>query len=189
MVEPITKEVWWQAQRNLANITAEFDLLKVGIGQLEDDVSQLQTDLDQLRLEMEHDSDIFPDSTARIIELTAGTPADTWSDWVEVEDDTPVTPVTFTSKIVKETHVTGILIEDLSDSDKRYELEIAWGDDKTRFLRHRFLSGEVKKLAAIQFMRIRAESIPVGEKVYYRMRCQEALATCEISLRYHYHPE
>ncbi|GAH48603.1 unnamed protein product, partial [marine sediment metagenome] len=87
-----------------------------------------------------------------------------------------------------ETHLTGILIEDLSTKDKRYEMEIAWGDAWTRILVHRFLSGEVKKLAAIQFMRIRAESILTGEKVYYRMRCQEASATCEVSLRYHYHP-
>jgi len=66
---------------------------------------------------------------------------------------------------------------------------MAWGDARTRILVHRFLTGDVvKKLPAIQFVRIRAESIPIGEKVYYRMRCQEALATCEISLRYHYHP-
>ena len=88
-----------------------------------------------------------------------------------------------------ETHLSGILIEDLSIKDKRYELEIAWGDDKTRILKHRSLTGEVKKLPAIQFIRIRAGSVPVDEKVYYRMRCEEALATCEISLRYHYHPE
>lgn len=160
----------------------------LGFPGLVTDAEQLQADLDQLRLEMEHDSEVFPDSTARIIELTAGTPADTWSNWAEIEDDTPVTPVTFSSKVTEETHITGLLIEDLSDSDKRYELEIAWGDDKTRFLVHRFLSGEVKKLPAIQFMRIRAESIPVGERVYYRMRCQEPLATCEVSLRYHHHP-
>jgi len=182
MVERITREQFYQHILGVLNLVVDVEGLQTS-------VAELEADLDQLRLEMEHDSDIFPDSTARIIELTAGTPADTWSNWIEVEDDTPVTPITFSSKVIKETHMTGILIEDLSDSDKRYELEIAWGDDKTRFLKHRFLSGEVKKLAAIQFMRIRAESIPINEKVYYRMRCEEALATCEISLRYHYHPE
>lgn len=173
MVYPLTHEEWWQAQRNLANITEEFNLIKA--------------DLALLRLEMQHNSDIFPDSTARKVEFVAGTPANTWTSWIEVEDDTPVTPITFSSKIVVETHITGILIEDLSNKDKRYELEIAWGDDKTRILVHRFLAGEVKELPAVQFARVRAERIPVGEKVYYRMRCEEALATCEISLRYHYH--
>lgn len=149
----------------------------------------LEADVERLRLEMEHDSEIFPDSTALKVEFTAGTPANAWSAWAEVEDDTPVTPITFSSKIIKETHVSGILIEDLSNKDKRYEMEIAWGDDKTRVLIHRFLTGDVvKKLPAIQFVRIRAASIPISEKVYYRMRCEQALATCEISLRYHYHP-
>jgi len=160
-----------------------------GFPGLVSDVEELQAEVDRLRLEMEHDSEIFPDSTARKVEFTAGTPADTWGDWAEVEDDTPVTPITLSSKITRETHVSGILIEDLSHKDKRYEMQIAWGDDKVRVLAHRFLTGEVKKLPAIQFIRIRAESISVGERVYYRMRCQEALATCEISLRYHYHPE
>ena len=66
-------------------------------------------------------------------------------------------------------------------------MEIAYGDDKTNVLRHRFISGEEKKLEAITFMRIRAEEIPAGEKVYYRMKCETASATCEISLRYHVH--
>lgn len=162
----------------------------LGVLNLVVDVERLQAEVDRLRLEMEHNSEIFPDSTARIIELTAGTPINTWSDWSEVEDDTPVTPITFSSKIIGETHVSGILIEDLSIKEKRYELEIAWGDDKTITLRHRFLTGDVaKKLPAIQFIRIRTASIPINEKVYYRMRCEQALATCEISLRYHYHPE
>jgi len=152
------------------------------------DLTEVEADLDQLRLEMEHDSDIFPDSTTRMVQFTAGTPADTWISWAEIEDDTPVTPVTFSSKVIYETHLTGILVEDLSIKDKRYEMEIAWGDAKTRVMIHRFLSGEVKKLPAIQFIRIRAGSMPAGEKVYYRMRCQEASATCEVSLRYHYHP-
>ncbi len=170
-----THEDFWQ------HITDTLQVLgKIGV---------LQVDIDQLRLEMEHDSDIFPDGTERKVEFTAGTPANTWSAWIEVEDDTPVTPITFSSKVIRETHVSGLLIEDISIKDKRYELEIAWGDDKIRILLHRFLMGDVvKKLAAIQFIRIRTASIPIGGLVYYRMRCEEALATCEISLRYHYHP-
>ena len=113
MVERITREQFYQH-------ILEFPDLRV-------DMDQLQADMDQLRYEMEHDSEIFPDSTARIVEFTAGTPINTWSAWVEVEDDTPVTPITFSSKVIGETHLSGILIEDLSDKDKRYELEIVWG--------------------------------------------------------------
>lgn len=145
-------------------------------------------DVETLIFEAQHDSVIFPDSTERKVELTAGNPANTWNAWVELADDTPVTPITFSSKCaIGNTHVSGFLIEDLSIKDKRYQLEIAYGDAKTRILTHRFLSGEVKKLPAVQFVRVRAAPIPAGEKVYYRMKCEDAAATCEISLRYHVH--
>lgn len=154
-----------------------------------DDIETIKGDVDILVLEAQHDSDIFPDSTERKVELTAGNPANTWSAWIELVDDTPVTPITFSSKCAtKSTHISGLLVEDLSDSDKRYQMEIAYGDAKIGVLTHRFLSGETKKLPAIQFMLVRADHIPAGEKVYYRMKCEEAAATCEISLRYHCHP-
>ncbi|GAH65019.1 unnamed protein product, partial [marine sediment metagenome] len=106
--------------------------IQTDVATLRTEVATLQADMAELRLEMEHDSDLFPESTARVGPLTAGAPADTWSDWAEVTDDTPVTPVTFSSKVTKETHITGMLVEDLSHKDKRYALEIAWGDAKTR---------------------------------------------------------
>ena len=158
------------------------------IEELQADIEELQTEVDSLILEIQHDSELFPENTDRKVELTAGTPANTWSAWTEIEDDdTP--PVTFSSKIICIVHLSGLLIEDLSNKDKRYELQIAYGDAKTQITSHRFLVGDVvKKLAAIQFIRVRAEHIPLGEKVYYRMRCETAGATCEISLRYHCHP-
>lgn len=150
-------------------------------------LTQLQADMDELLLEMQHDSLIFPDATERKVEFTAGSPANTFGTWVEIVDDTPVTPITFSSKFSQRGHMSGILIEDLSDKDKRYLLEVAYGDAKTIILRHRFLSGEAKKLPAIQFIRIRAEHLPAEETVYYRMKCETAGATCEVSFRYHYH--
>ncbi|MBA7676475.1 hypothetical protein ES703_84716 [subsurface metagenome] len=147
-------------------------------------------DLSPLLLEIRHDSELFPEDTNRKVELTAGAPANTWSDWAEIEDDTPVTPDTLSSKFATQLgHISGILIEDLSDKEKRYQLEVAYGDAKTRVLTHRFLTGDVaKKLAAIQFIRIRAEEVPAGETIYYKMKCETAGATCEVSFRYHYHP-
>ena len=142
--------------------------------------------IDEIILEIQHESDIFPEDSDESVTFTAGGVANTFGAWVEIAVDGDGD--TFSSKVATETgHISGILVEDLSDKDKRYLLEIAYGDDKTNVLRHRFLSGEVKKLAAIQFVRIRAEAIPAGETVYYRMKCETALATCEISLRYHTH--
>jgi len=156
---------------------------------IQTDVEAIQTDVDELILEMQHDSEIFPENTNRKVEFTAGAPANTWGAWAEVEDDTPVTPDTLSSKFATQVgHISGILIEDLSDKDKRYQLEVAHGDAKTRIMTHRFLSGEVKKLPAIQFMRIRAAQMPAGETIYYRLKCETAGATCEVSFRYHYHP-
>ena len=150
-------------------------------------IEAIQTDVDELILEMQHDSVLFPENTNRKVEFTAGNPANTWSAWAEIEDDTPVTPDTLSSKFTTQAHLSGLLVEDLSNKDKRYQLEVAYGDAKTRILTHRFLSGEVKKLPAIQFMRIRAAQMPAGETIYYRMKCETAGATCEVSFRYHYH--
>jgi len=143
--------------------------------------------LERLLLEIQHESPIFPEDTDEVITLTAGGEVDTFSDWAEIAIDGNGT--SFSSKVaLVPAHISGILIEDLDTKDKRYLMEIAYGDDKTAVLRHRFVSGETKKLAAIQFMRIRSEEITAGETVYYRMKCETASATCEISLRYHPHP-
>lgn len=136
--------------------------------------------------ESEHDSSIYPADTDDLVTFTAGGTANVFGAWAEI--DTVAGGDTFSSKVASVAqHVSGILVEDLDTADKRYTMEIAYGDDKTIVFRHRFLSGEVKKLSAIQFMRIRAEEIPAGETVYYRLKCETALATCEISLRYHTH--
>jgi len=129
---------------------------------------------------------IYPADTDDVVILTAGGTDDTFGDWAEI--DTDAGGDTFSSKIAgQDAHISGFLVEDLDTVDKRYLLEISYGDDKTNVLRHRFLSGEVKKLPAVQFMRIRTERLPAGVTVYYRMKCETADATCEVSLRYHFH--
>jgi len=142
--------------------------------------------IDQLILEIQHESDLFPEDTDEVVTFTAGGAVNTFGAWAEIAVDTVGT--TFSSKLATlDGHISGLLIEDLDTADKRYLLEIAYGADKTNVLKHRFISGETKKLAAVNFMRIRAEEIPAGETVYYRMKCETALATCEVSLRYHTH--
>lgn len=143
--------------------------------------------VDELLLEIQHDSDIFPEDTDEVVTFTAGGTVDTFGSWVEIAVDG--NGETFSSKVASEIgHISAILIEDLDTADKRYLIEVAYGDDKTVVLRHRFISGEAKKLAAINYMKIRADAIPAGETVYYRMKGETAGATCEISLRYHTHP-
>ena len=143
-------------------------------------------DIALLVLEARHESGIFPEDTDEVVTFTAGTPANTFGPWAEIAVDGNGT--TFSSKVATETgHISGILVECLDTIDKRYLLEIAYGDDKTNVLRYRFISGQTKELEAMQFVKIRADEIPAGETVYYRMKCETAGATCEISLRYHTH--
>ena len=142
--------------------------------------------VDLLYLEAQHESEIFPENTNEVVTFTAGGTINTFGSWVEIAVDGNGT--TFSSKVATENgHISGIMIEDLSVKDKRYLLEIAYGAAKTNVLRHRFLSGDTKKLDAVNYMKIRADDIPAGEKVYYQMKCETAEATCEISLRYHTH--
>jgi len=142
--------------------------------------------VDVLFLEAQHESALFPEDTDEVVTFTAGGTVNTFGSWAEIAVDGNGT--TFTSKVATENgHISGILVEDLDTVDKRYLLEIAYGADKTSVLRHRFLTGDAKKLDAVNYMRIRAEDIPAGETVYYRMKCETAGATCEVSLRYHTH--
>ncbi|MBA7705479.1 hypothetical protein ES703_114309 [subsurface metagenome] len=142
--------------------------------------------IDELLLEIQHESDLFPEDSDESVTFAAGGVANTFSSWIELAEDGNGT--TFSSKVAeKGGHISGLLIEALDTDDKRYLLEIAYGDDKVNVLRHRFIAWDTKKLNAVNFIRIRAEDIPAGETVYYRMKCETALATCEISLRYHDH--
>jgi len=161
---------------------------EMGVIDLTSEVAVIDALVDKLIEEFEHDSSIYPADTDEVVTFTAGGTVNTFGAWAEIDVDGDGD--TFSSKVATTAqHLSGILIEDLDTDDKRYLLEIAYGADKTLVLRHRFISGETKKLAAIQFIRIRAAQIPAGETVYYRMKCETAGATCEISLRYHSHAD
>ena len=132
-----------------------------------------------------HVTGLFPVSSANYVTFTAGNVNNTFGAWAEIADNAAnKLSAAFATSYG---HVTAILLEDLSVKDKRYLFELAYGDDKTVILRHRFLSGEVKKLDAVLFVRIRSVIIPEAQLLYYRMMCETAAATCEISFRYHTH--
>lgn len=132
-----------------------------------------------------HVSGLFPISVANYITFVAGNVANAFGEWAEIVDDAANSMSDIFALATG--HIGGVLVEDLSTKDKRYLFELAYGEDKTIIMRHRFLSGDTKKLDAIQYMQIRSLIVPVGETVYYRMMCETASETCEVSFRYHTH--
>lgn len=139
----------------------------------------------ELRIRQEHETYVYPDASNKVCTLTAGGTDNTWGTWAELDIDGD--GETLSSKVTSDTHITAIQIENLTE-DLVYILELAYGDDKTNILRHRFLKGGVLKLTTlVQFIRIRSVVVPVGETIYYRMMCATGGSTCEVSFRYHYH--
>lgn len=136
--------------------------------------------------ELMHVSHIFPEGAGvndKAI-FTANVADNTWSDWIEIADNNPIT---LSSKFAgRAGHISSIQVEDASVNDKVYVLEIAYGADKINVAVHRFISGTTL-LPAIQQIRLRPEAIPAGETVYYRLKCETGGSTCQVSFRYHYH--
>lgn len=198
---PLVDEIWEAVQA----IQEDLDALDIGAlttlieaipttSELEEGLSIIKTrtggsydrKTDSLEAEGEeshHLTKIFPEGTDEHITFTAGGVANTFGAWAEIVDNVPNS---FSSKITHPTHITAFMIEDANVKDKTYFIEVAYGDAKTVVSRYRFISGETK-LPAIQQMRVRSEDIPVGETVYYRMKCESAGKTCTLHLRYYYH--
>lgn len=134
-----------------------------------------------------HQTSLFPANASDVCTFKAGATPNVFGDWAEIADSPSGNKLT-SAFATEEGHITGVLVEDLDTDDKRYLFEIAYGETtKTVILRHRFVSGVDKKLPPLQFVRIRSVIIPVGEKVYYRMKCETGSAECEMSFRYHPH--
>lgn len=147
-------------------------------------IRRLLEDTDQLILEQAHVTRIFPATTDLTCTLTAHANPDTWSSWAEVQDSAVLK---FSSVVIKDTHLSSMFIEWCSDTDKLYQIELAYGDDKIAIAPLRITSGDKNFLGPLQQMRIRADRIPIGEKIYYRMMCAIGGGTCQVSFRYHYH--
>ncbi len=130
-----------------------------------------------------HTSHLFPEDSNETVTFTAGAPDNTFGAWVEIVDNNAVT---FSSKAVNHgIHISSVQIESADTKDKIYILEIAYGAAKTNVVTHRFATGDLVKLDAIQQIRLRPDIIPAGETIYYRMKCETAGATCTLLIRYH----
>lgn len=129
-----------------------------------------------------HVSKVFPEDTDETVMVTAGNVANVFSDWIEIVDNTPVT---LSSKIVdRNAHIVGVNLEDCSVKDKRYRIEVAYGDAKVVVVRSRFMKVAIKVDVDHQ-RRVRSIEVPKGEPVYYRLKCETASATAEVQLRYY----
>ena len=157
-------------------VCCDIDDISDVIDDINDDVTVLYTD-------NAHDSYIFPEDTDETVIWTAGNVNHTWSAWAEIVDNNAVT---LSSKVAATgMHISAILIEDVDTTGKTYMYEIAYGASHTVVARARFAASDANKGNPIQEARIRADHIPTGETVYYRMKCETASATAQISVRYH----
>lgn len=140
--------------------------------------------LAELYVEAFHTTFLFPEDSGETVTFTAGGVNNTFGNWLEIVDNTPVT---LSSKFTtKGGHISSIKLVDADTNDKVYIIELAYGAAKTVITPYDFVSGTVL-LPPTQQVRVRAEKIPAGETIYYRMKCETGGATCRVSFRYHYH--
>lgn len=145
----------------------------------------IQDQVDAIYLEIAHNSEIFPVDTDETVIFTAGGTNHIWLAWTEIVDNNAVT---FSSKLAAcDGHISAVLVEDVDTIGKSYLYEIAYGASHTVIARARFAASDANKGNPIQEARIRADHIPAGETVYYRMKCETASATAQVSIRYHCH--
>lgn len=139
-------------------------------------------DIDDIHHYTHHVSDIFPDDTNKTVTLTAGGVANTFGAWAAVVDNLAAELSTVFA--AANGHIASILIEDCSATDVRYELEVSYGAAKVVVARTRFMK-EVNKTDVSHQTRIRSIHIPLGETVYYRLKCETADGTAQVHFRYY----
>jgi len=132
---------------------------------------------------VEHITSIFPSDTNLTCTFTAHANANTWSAWTEILDSA-ATKLS-ASFAACEGHITAMGIENLSEEDAIYMIEIAWGAAKAIITRGRF-AGATKFQTPTEHLRFWAPSFPVGELIYYRMKTDTAVAdTATVHFRHH----
>lgn len=148
-------------------------------------LAAMDDNLDIILLEAQHTTALFPDNTSLTCTLTAAATADTFSGWTEIADSGTTT---LSSKFTAEAgHISSIIIENLSQIDTIYILELSYGGDKTIISRSRF-AGTTKFQNPSYQERFRGVGSPAGKTVYYRMKSATAVAdTALVHFRYHIH--
>lgn len=185
--EEIVEAIWSATERVLTDLTktyfdAELNKIKNRNGNTYD----FERDsLEAAGDEIHHTTGIFPHDTNLTLTFTAHADANTWSSWAEIVDSGTNK---FSDLIIKDAHITAFLLEKCDLKEKIFMFEAAYGDAKVLVTHYRFVSGETVKLPPIQQVRIRSDHFPAGEKVYYRMKCEQAGSqTCQLHIRYYLH--
>jgi len=147
--------------------------------------ANLPTDIDHLLLESEHETCIFPADTNLTCTLTAAATANTFGAWAEITDSGATTLGSlFTST---GGHLSSCIIEEMSEINTIYMLEVSYGESKTIISRARF-AGTDKFQNPSHQERFRGVISPAGELIYYRMKSATAVAdTALVHFRYHFH--
>jgi hypothetical protein len=135
--------------------------------------------LDKILLFNENISYLYPTSTVYDCTFTAGGTIDTFGDWAEIVDNTPVTPITLTSKFTTAGYLSEMTFREYSTPDKICIIEIAYGASKIQV-------AAVKVRADFTWvLALRSARIPTGQTIYYRMKSEEASETAKVDFRYY----
>jgi len=135
---------------------------------------------------LHHASVIFPSDTDLECTFTAGEAAHTWSAWTEIEDNEGTKLSDLIASLPG--HLTVVQEENLSDINALYMLEIAYGETTKVPLTEQRFAGSGKFENPPNQARTFGKRIPAGEKIYYRMKSETAVAdTAKVHLRFHSH--
>lgn len=130
--------------------------------------------LQDLLKEEQHESFLYPDTTAEVLTLTAGAVINTFGDWAQL-----------IPAISEAVYISSINVETASVIDKAYMVELSYGADKTIITRFR-TRVSLANIGFIKVASVRADVVPKGEIIYYRMMCETGLATLTGHARYFY---
>ncbi len=132
-----------------------------------------------------HKSDIFPGNTNLTCTFTAAAGANTWSAYIEIVDSAATS--LSDSYALLPGHITEIDIEELSDENTIYMIEISAGATHEVLTNIRFAGGtKFQNPSAVQ--RLHMLEIASGETLYYRMKTASGVAdTAIVNFRYHTH--
>jgi len=144
---------------------------------------RMQAILKILYEELFHENHIFPEGSNETVTLTAGGTINTYGAWAEIADNNSVT---LSTKMASGGHISSVVAESASVKDKIYMLEISYGAAKKVVARARMLSA-TNQIAHTAQAHMRNLSIPAGETIYYRVKCETASATATVHFRYHVH--
>ncbi len=140
--------------------------------------------IEDMHVEFEHETHLFPEDTDETVTFTAGGTNNIFGAWVEIVDNNAVK---LSSKFAAEDmHISDITITSAAAINKRWLLEMSWGAAKTPVARMAFGSGTAN-VPPEQSQHIVSEKIPLGELIYYRMKCAQASAQATVSLQYYHH--